>query len=500
MTKQPDPLFRLQKTLKNLRLLLSPFEELYFGILSNTIPWHICAGWMIGTTVILVFKIDHFILSHSRFNNLYPYYPTLYKIYAFCLTTLAFWCWAWNQVRIKREKLKTLTSAFKNAGLESKIGRVPNLVSDFALDPIIRKMRVTNAGFPLSKFQEQSKYLESELGIYVDVIKENRETRIIEMIYSHFPMPENILYNQEESMRTLEFTVGRTRAYALTSNFRDTPHLLVAGQTGGGKSTFLRQLIVNIHLNDKNSKFLLIDLKGGLEFSLFESRKQFVVVPSVLAAIEELKLIDKILDERMALIKSEKCKDIDGYIKKMAGKKSVFLNRQFVVVDEAAEMFLAGHHANSKDIQIARGILSRIARQGRAVGVHLIVATQRPDSRSLDPQVKANLTGVICFQMMNDASSIAVLGNGRATDLPKVPGRAIWKNGIEMLEVQTPFLTPEEADKLLGPADNEKITAKAKILKDVTNTVSDISNNSDALQLDSTTTVNSLNTSGIETD
>ncbi|MFZ3230254.1 MAG: FtsK/SpoIIIE domain-containing protein [Pseudobdellovibrio sp.] len=500
MIKQPDPLFRLQKTLKNIRLLFSPFEELYFGVLSNTIPWHICAGWMIGTTVVLVFKIDHLILSHTRFNNLYPYYPILYKIYAFCLTTLGFWCWAWNQVRIKREKLKTLTAAFKNAGLESKIGRLPNLVSDFALDPIIRKMRVTNAGFPVSKFQEQSKYLESELGIYIDVIKENRETRIIEMIYSHFPMPENILYTQEEAIRTLEFMVGRTRAYTLTENFRNTPHLLVAGQTGGGKSTFLRQLIVHVHLNDKTAKFLLIDLKGGLEFSLFESRKQFIVVPSVLAAIEELKSIDKILDERMALIKKEKCKDIDGYIKKMTDKKSVFLNRQFVVVDEAAEMFLAGHHANSKDIQVARGILSRIARQGRAVGVHLIVATQRPDSRSLDPQVKANLTGVLCFQMMNDASSIAVLGNGRATDLPKVPGRAIWKNGIEMLEVQTPFLTPEEAEKLLGPADNEKKAVKTSALKDVTNSIDNTSNNSDTLHLNNNNTLNSINKSGIETD
>ncbi len=117
-------------------------------------------------------------------------------------------------------------------------------------------------------------------------------------------------------------------------------------------------------------------------------------------------------------------------------------------------MFLAGNHANSKEIQAARGILSRIARLGRAVGVHLVVATQRPDTRALDSQVKANLTGVICFQMMNDASSISVLGVGRASDLPRVPGSAIWKNGMDMLEVQTPFLGAEEAETLLGAPDN----------------------------------------------
>ena len=118
-------------------------------------------------------------------------------------------------------------------------------------------------------------------------------------------------------------------------------------------------------------------------------------------------------------------------------------------------MFLAGGHAASGDIQTARRVLSQIARQGRSVGVHLIVATQRPDAKSLDPQVKANLTGVLCFQMLNDASSITVLGVGRATELPAIPGRAIWKCGAEMVEVQTPFLGTDEVDQLLESARKE---------------------------------------------
>jgi S-DNA-T family DNA segregation ATPase FtsK/SpoIIIE len=450
MQKQIDFTTRAQITFKNVALFAEPIKELYYGIKTNTIPWHICAGWMVGSSLVLMFGIDQLLISHSRFSGLYPYYPIAYKIYAFSMTTAAFWLWAWSQVKLKKDKLAVLTNAFKNGGLQSKIGRVPNLISDFAIDPMTRKMRLTNAGFPVSSFQDQSKFIESELGIFIDDIKENRERRAVDVIYSHYPMATEVIYTPESARRPYEFLVGQTRAHSITSSLRETPHLLVAGQTGGGKSTFLRQLIIHIACKHEHCKFLLIDLKGGLEFSLFEGRKRFIVVPHVLAAVAELEKINTMLEERMAFLKANKCKDIDGYFaKKDKPAKAISLDRQIVVVDEAAEMFLAGHHAKAKEIQAARGILSRIARQGRAVGVHIVVATQRPDSRSLDPQVKANLTGVICFQMMNDASSIAVLGNGRATDLPKIPGRAIWKNGIEMIEVQTPFLSVEEAEALL---------------------------------------------------
>ncbi len=139
--------------------------------------------------------------------------------------------------------------------------------------------------------------------------------------------------------------------------------------------------------------------------------------------------------------------DFDGYI--ASEKPKQILNREFIIVDEAAELFLASDKAKASDVQRARRILSDIARRGRAAGVHLIIATQRPDSRSLDPQVKANLPGVLCFQMVNDASSITVLGNGKATDLPPVPGRGIWKVGAQMIEVQTPFLSHDAASDLL---------------------------------------------------
>lgn len=433
--------------------VFNPAVEVFRGIRSNTIPWDLCAAWAIFAFLVLSFRIDRFFISHSPLKDLYPYHRIIYKLYSFLCVTGGFWFWGCVQVKRKSEMLRLLVSAFKNAGLESKLGKIPNLVFDFPIDKMTRKMRLGNAGFPLSSFQSAGKFVESELGIYIDTLKENREKRVVDLIYSRFPMPAEVKYASGLAEKHLEYPLGATRSAMITTTLRESPHLLVAGQTGGGKSTFLRQLIVHLHKNNQGFRFLLIDLKGGLEFGMFEQRKNFVVVPSVLAAVSELEKVDKVMNDRMSLLRKHHCKDIDQYFKLASPSPAVRLNRHLIVVDEAAEMFLAGIHAKAKEVQHARNILSRVARQGRALGIHLVVATQRPDTRSLDPQVKANLTGVICFQMMNDSSSIAVLGNGRATDIPKIAGRAIWKSGIEMMEVQTPLLTPEDAENLLGPAD-----------------------------------------------
>jgi S-DNA-T family DNA segregation ATPase FtsK/SpoIIIE len=270
-------------------------------------------------------------------------------------------------------------------------------------------------------------------------------------------MPELTRIDDIKAMAALTFVVGKTRAKQIVARLDKVPHLMVAGQTGGGKSTFLRCLITTLYLNNPDFEFTLIDLKGGLEFQTFENLKRVEVVPNVAQAISGLQSLETIMKKRMALLKANDCKDIDAYLAIPAEKRKPIseeektgpLGRHILVVDEAAEMFLAGSQAGSGDIQTARRILSQIARQGRAVGVHLVIATQRPDAKSLDPQVKANLTGVLCFQMLNDASSITVLGVGRATDLPSIPGRGIWKCGAEMLEVQTPYLEAESADQLL---------------------------------------------------
>jgi S-DNA-T family DNA segregation ATPase FtsK/SpoIIIE len=208
-----------------------------------------------------------------------------------------------------------------------------------------------------------------------------------------------------------------------------------------------------------------VDLKGGLEFQTFEGLKGIQVVPSLEKASQALVALASELDHRMAVLRVNNCKDLAGF-RKIAFKErkkadGISLNpnfdRHIFVIDEASELFLSGAGQSIKSIQQAKRAVSKIARMGRAVGINLIVGTQRPDARALDTQIKANLPGKICFQMGDTASSMVVLSNKRARDLPNIPGRAIYQNGSEQIEVQVPLLEVNHAHKLLGNSREDKL-------------------------------------------
>ena len=113
-------------------------------------------------------------------------------------------------------------------------------------------------------------------------------------------------------------------------------------------------------------------------------------------------------------------------------------------------VLLMSFSTNAQDIAKSRRSASKIAAQGRAVGIHLVIATQRPDRNALDPQTKANLTGKVCFRAANIASSMTILDNKRAFDIPNIKGRAIWQSSNDLEEIQTPFLSEEKAKDLLN--------------------------------------------------
>jgi hypothetical protein len=434
----------LDRIYKLFHFLILGFQELYFAIKNKTFPW---LELSIATSVIGLLSILHMDRYLYQYLNL-NFINLGSQEYRVLILLLPLIGWIITKAIIAIKLRRRLVDIFTTGGLKTASGRLPELISDLPVDNLTRRFRFERAIFPIKDFDRTKSLLESGLRIYIDEFREVREKGTVDAIYSKFPMPLKTRIDNIKSISSLQCVIGRTRTKEIRVSLKEVPHFLVAGQTGGGKSTFLRQFITSLYLNNKDFKFTLIDLKGGLEFQMFEKIPRVEVIPTLKIAVARVSSLSQTVETRMAFLKEKKFKDIDSYHNENNGDK---FDRHIIVIDEAAEIFLSGGGNSSKDIQGARKVLSEIARKGRAVGIHLVIATQRPDAKSLDPQVKANLIGRLCFQMPNDASSITVLGNGRATEISAVPGRAIWQNAVDQTEVQTPYLSDEEVETLLEP-------------------------------------------------
>lgn len=439
-----------------------PVIEVIYGIRKDTILYWPVILWGMTFEILIFTGLDRTIFKWLKLYWLYPKNPIAFSIYAFVGATLGLWIWGAIQARRKVNMIERLTQVFVESGLKSPMGKLPSFISDRPVDELVRKLKVTNAFMPKAKFEEAKDRLESSLQVYIDEITENRANGTVDILYSHFEIPKMVEAGNILSIGPDKFFIGQTRAKPIYSNLTETPHLLIGGQTGGGKSTFLRQLITTLYANNQNYKFSLVDMKGGLEFQIFENLPRVKVLSTFDDAKTLFNYLDNMLTERMKILKFNNVKDFEAFsaipVEKRkrpddTSEESMDIHRQIIVIDEATELFLSSSKSNITEVQELTRQTIRIGAQGRAAGLHLIVATQKPDSKAVNGQIKANLTGIISFPMATLGASFSILGNGRAKELPAIPGRAIWKNGLDQFEVQTSFLNPQDTKRWLNKSE-----------------------------------------------
>ena len=194
-----------------------------------------------------------------------------------------------------------------------------------------------------------------------------------------------------------------------------------------------------------------IDLKGGMELNLF-ARLPHRLGPVLREWQECGSLLEELnadLDRRQAAF------DAAGVVslREWNGRyPEAGLPYLVLVVDEAAELTAveSGDRAERASRQAQLALLTRLCRLGRAAGIHVITATQRPDAEAVPGQLKANLPATMAFRVRDSVNSRVLLGDGnpQAASLPAIAGRGIWQAEVQV-EVQTPWLSREEAVRLL---------------------------------------------------
>jgi S-DNA-T family DNA segregation ATPase FtsK/SpoIIIE len=440
-------------------------QEFYRGVVDNKIPWPACCGVGAVFAIVFVLRVDAILWRICHMGRMYPFHAFFYWSYATIFITSGFWLWTLGRVVARHQLIKRLTSVFRNAGLQTRTGRLPGFISDEQMDVHMRKLTLSSVGLPEIEFRKAKPFIETELQVFIDQIKSNVARGTVELLYAHNTLPEHVSFDSNLRGAPLRFMVGATRSVPLFVSLRDVPHILIGGYTNSGKSTFLRQVLVTLTYNSPGVEFTLIDLKRGLEFQYFEGLPGVKLYATVLDAIEALKYVEAQLEKRMLLLRANRCNDMDAYFR-VPESKRVFtpewpkerkVARHVVVIDEAAELFLASATLAAKDAQVARRLCAKIAALGRAVGIHLIIATQRPDKNAVDPLIKSNLQGRLCFQMADNASSMTILDAVRAADLPPIKGRAIWRSGMDLLEVQVPELKREDLEPLIQARKPKKV-------------------------------------------
>jgi S-DNA-T family DNA segregation ATPase FtsK/SpoIIIE len=211
-----------------------------------------------------------------------------------------------------------------------------------------------------------------------------------------------------DSKGKLPLALGKdTTGVPVVGDLTAMPHLLVAGATGAGKSVGLNSMICSIlyKATPAEVRFLLIDPKR-LELSVYEGIPHLLapVVTDAKEAAARLRWIVGKMDERYKTLQMKQVRNIDGYNKVVPEEER--LPYWVVVVDELADLMMvsAGEVQNS---------LVRLAQIARAVGIHLIVATQRPSVDVVTGLIKANFPTRIAFQVASKVDSRTILdGNG----------------------------------------------------------------------------------------
>jgi S-DNA-T family DNA segregation ATPase FtsK/SpoIIIE len=215
-----------------------------------------------------------------------------------------------------------------------------------------------------------------------------------------------------ESKGRLPLALGKdTTGNPVVADLAAMPHLLIAGSTGSGKSVGLNVMICSLlyKATPAEVRFLLIDPKR-LELGVYESIPHLLapVVTDAKEAAMRLKWIVGKMDERYRLLQGRAVRNIEGYNREVTAEER--LPYWIVVVDELADLMMV----SAGEVQTS---LVRLAQIARAVGIHLIVATQRPSVDVVTGLIKANFPTRVAFQVASKVDSRTVLDQNGAEQL-----------------------------------------------------------------------------------
>jgi S-DNA-T family DNA segregation ATPase FtsK/SpoIIIE len=222
-------------------------------------------------------------------------------------------------------------------------------------------------------------------------------------------------------------------SFPIIENIKDLPHILIAGTTGSGKSVSLNSIICSILKSCDHIKpnFVMIDTKI-VELSMYKNLPNCQIATNVEDALELLEDVDIEIDARYRVMERNNEKIIPDY-----------MSRKIVIIEELADLMLTSK-------KVVEKYIVRIAQLGRACGVHLIVATQRPTVNVITGLIKANIGCRLALRTTSSIDSRVILDEIGAEDLNGA-GDCLLKlpNKNNVLHIQCPYISDDDIKNVI---------------------------------------------------
>ena len=323
-----------------------------------------------------------------------------------------------NVVNVKLGPVVTLYEILPAAGI--KINTIINLADDISRSMGVGAVRIAQI------FGTQY------LG--VEVPNDQRESVTIKELLSD--------QNFKSTTHKIPICIGKDISGNIeVIDLSKTPHLLVAGTTGSGKSVFINTLLTSLlyKFSPSELRLILIDPKM-LELSVYNDIAHLLtpVVTEPKKAIIALKWVCKEMERRYSLMNEEGTRSLEGYNEKSQEKLPFIV----VFIDEMADLMMTA----GKEVE---HYVQRLAQMARACGIHLVMATQRPSVDIITGSIKANFPSRVSFQVASKYDSRTVLGEIGAEQLLGNGDMLMTKNGGNLIRYQSAFISDSEVNKLI---------------------------------------------------
>jgi DNA segregation ATPase FtsK/SpoIIIE, S-DNA-T family len=282
----------------------------------------------------------------------------------------------------------------------------------------------------------------------------------------------------QEAEMELPIALGKTISNeTFVVDLAKMPHLLMAGATGQGKSVGLNAVLTSLlyKKHPAEVKFVLVDPKK-VELTLFNKieRHYLAKLPDTEEAIitDNAKVVATLnslcieMDNRYSLLKDAMVRNIKEYNDKFKARKlnpeagHQFLPYIVLVVDEFADLIMTA----GKEVEVP---IARLAQLARAIGIHLIIATQRPSVNVITGLIKANFPARIAFRVTSKIDSRTILDTGGADQLIG-RGDMLYTNGNDVVRVQCAFVDTPEVEKIVDYIGGQKAYPDAFLLPEFT--------------------------------